>query len=104
MYLHLGGDVLLHDEEIIGIFDLDITSQSFRTRRYLNRAEKAGDVVYVDIEEIPKSFTVTAPVNAQAGERNDSQRVFISPLASQTLQRRLQHSEFGIRGLECEEF
>lgn len=80
MYLHLGGDVLLHEEDMIGIFDLDITSQSFRTRRYLNAAEKRGEVVYVDIEEIPKSFTVTADQNGQ--------QVYISPLASQTLQRR----------------
>lgn len=102
MYLHLGGDVLLRGEEIVGIFDLEITSQSFRTRRYLNRAEQAGEVVYVDIEEIPKSFTVTAPVSARAGE--GGQKVFVSPLASQTLQRRVNHSEFGIRGLEKEVF
>lgn len=82
MYLHLGGDVLLRDEEIVGIFDLEITSQSFRTRRYLNAAEQAGQVTYVDIQEIPKSFTVTAPPGGKA------QRVYISPLASQTLQRR----------------
>ena len=82
MYLHLGGDVLLHDEEILGIFDLEITSQSYRTRRYLNAAEQAGEVTYVDIEEIPKSFTVTAPCGG------GPQRVYVSPLASQTLQRR----------------
>lgn len=94
MFLHIGGDVLLHDEEIIGIFDLDITSQSFRTRRYLNRAEKAGEVVYVDIEEIPKSFTVTAPVKRSIPQGEDTQRVYISPLASQTLQKRQENTEF----------
>ena len=47
MYLHLGQNTIVHDREIIGIFDLDITSQSHRTRDYLNRAERGGDVVNV---------------------------------------------------------
>ena len=42
MYLHLGQSTVIRDRDIIGIFDLDITSQSYRTRQYLNRAEKAG--------------------------------------------------------------
>ncbi|MCD8335412.1 MAG: DUF370 domain-containing protein [Clostridiales bacterium] len=81
MYLHLGNGVLVDEKDVIGIFDLEITSQSYRTRQYLNRAEKNGHVTYVDIEELPKSFVVCA----SKGQR---QTVYLSPLASQTLQRR----------------
>lgn len=82
MYLHLGQNTIVHDREIIGIFDLDITSQSHRTRDYLNRAERSGDVVNVS-EELPKSFVVCAkPYN------KEKQTVFISQLSSQTLLRR----------------
>ena len=42
MYLHLGKGTVVNTDEIIGIFDLDITSQSHLTRKYLNMAEKAG--------------------------------------------------------------
>ena len=34
MYLHLGQNTIVHESEILGIFDLDITSQSYRTRQY----------------------------------------------------------------------
>ena len=79
MYLHLGQDTILRDRDIIGIFDLDITSQSIRTRRYLANAEKSGRVVSVT-EELPKSFVV-------AGTRGD-QRVYLSQLSTATLLRR----------------
>lgn len=81
MYLHLGSGTLINEKDIIGIFDLEITSQSFRTRKYLNEAERRGHLTYVDIEEIPKSFIVCA----RPGE---GQTVILSPLSPQTLQRR----------------
>ena len=82
MYLHLGQNTIVHESEILGIFDLDITSQSYRTRQYLNRAERNGEVVSIS-EELPKSFVVCAqPKN----KRN--QTVYIAQLSSQTLLRR----------------
>ena len=35
MYLHLGQGVMVRDRDMIGIFDLDNTTWSFRTRRFL---------------------------------------------------------------------
>lgn len=81
MYLHLGQDTVVRDCNIIGIFDLDITTQSIRTRNYLNTAEKRGEVRYVT-EDLPKSFVV-------AGQRA-SQRVYISQLSTATLLKRSQ--------------
>ena len=81
MYLHLGQDTVVRDCDIIGIFDLDITTQSIRTRNYLNTAEKRGEVRYVT-EDLPKSFVV-------AGQRHD-QRVYISQLSTATLLKRSQ--------------
>lgn len=82
MYLHLGQNTIVHDREIIGIFDLDITSQSHRTRDYLNRAERSGQVVNVS-EELPKSFVICAKPR-----QKQTQTVYISQLSSQTLFRR----------------
>ena len=51
MYLHLGQGVMVRDRDMIGIFDLDNTTWSFRTRRFLERAERegrdGGPVVYL---------------------------------------------------------
>ena len=81
MYLHLGQDTVVRDCDIIGIFDLDITTQSIRTRNYLNTAEKRGEVRYVT-EDLPKSFVVD-------GQRSE-QRVYISQLSTATLLKRSQ--------------
>ncbi len=79
MYLHLGNNMVVPDEEIIGVFDLDVSSQSFRTRQYLANAEKNGQVVTLG-DDLPKSFVV-------CGGR-DGQTVYLSQLMSATLLRR----------------
>ena len=80
MYLHLGNDIVVRKSDIIGVFDLDITSQSALTRRYLAAAEKAGAVVNAAGDELPKSFVVCA--------REGVQTVYLSQLNSSTLLRR----------------
>ena len=44
-YLHIGKNVMVSRRRIIGVFDLDITSQSPRTREFLDRAERDGVVL-----------------------------------------------------------
>ncbi|MCC8182901.1 MAG: DUF370 domain-containing protein [Clostridiales bacterium] len=84
MYLHLGQSTVIDDRDIVGIFDLDITSQSFRTRQYLNRAEQAGQVESVS-DELPKSFVVCQSV----GETE--QRVYLAQPSSSTLLKRIKN-------------
>lgn len=55
MYLHLGQSVAVQEREIVGIFDLDNTTCSKRTREFLNRAEGEGRTASVG-EDLPKSF------------------------------------------------
>ena len=69
----------MRTDSIVGIFDLDITSQSHLTRKFLAAAEKAGQVINA-AEDIPKSFVV-----CRDGENN---RVYLSQMASSTLLRR----------------
>ena len=79
-YLHIGQNAMVSQRRIIGIFDLDITSQSRRTQEFLNRAEEDGVVVPVT-EDIPNSFLVCDhPYHRQI--------VYISQLSPQTLQKR----------------
>ena len=53
MYLHIGNNVMLPEKHIIGVFDLEITSQSKRTSEFLRQAEEESLVIDA-CEDIPK--------------------------------------------------
>ena len=79
MYLSIGNDMAVRDRSIIGIFDMDNPSTSKRTREFLSKAERDGEVVPCD--DLPKSFVVTAEYGLH--------RVYLTSLASATLEKRL---------------
>ena len=79
MYLHLGKGTVVNEKTIVGIFDLDITSQSHLTRKFLAMSEKAGQVINA-AEDIPKSFVVC--------REGGQDRVYLSQMAAATLLRR----------------
>ena len=83
MYLHLGQNEIVSDHRIIGIFDLDNTTTSKRTREFLEAAEKEGQVVPCD--DLPKSFLLTAEYGLP--------RVYLTSLSARTLERRLEEME-----------
>ena len=84
MYLPIGNDMSVRDRSVIGIFDLDNTSQSHRTREFLERAEREGELNAVG-EDIPKSIVVCAPPWG-------GQRIFLAQLAPATLRGRIEHN------------
>ena len=57
MYLHLGQGVVVPEADVIGVFDLDNTTSSHITRKFLSDAERAGKVISVS-GELPNSFVV----------------------------------------------
>ena len=79
MYLSIGNDMAVRDSSIIGIFDMDNTSTSKRTRYFLDEAEKQGQVVPCD--DLPKSFILTSEYGFN--------RVYLTALGTQTLEKRL---------------
>lgn len=56
MYLNLGQTVL-PTGEIVGIFDLDNASWAFKTREFLERAEREGRAVWLT-GDLPRSFVL----------------------------------------------
>ena len=82
MYLHLGNNVSVPTDDIIGIFDLDNASTARSTRSFLRTAEEEGMVTAVG-GDLPKSLVVCCP-------RGSWQRVYISPLSPATLLGRLE--------------
>ncbi len=79
MFLHIGKGKLIPKSSIIGVFDLEITSQSKRTKLFLAAKEKANHVINV-CDDIPRSFVVCRDGNRE--------RVYISQISPQTLQKR----------------
>ena len=83
-YLHLGKGTVVNTAGIIGIFDLDITSQSHLTRRFLREAEQKGQVVNA-AEDIPKTFVLFRD--------GETTRVYLSQMAAATLLRRAESGQ-----------
>ena len=81
MFLHLGKDTVINDEDIIGIFDLDTATISRHTRKYLNVAEKNKETITVSYD-LPKSFVVCAK------PKSKDKKIYISQLSSVTLLKR----------------
>lgn len=79
MYLSIGNDMAVRERSIIGIFDLDNTSTSKRTREFLNQAEREGQVIPCD--DLPKSFVLTAEYGMA--------QVHLTALSTATLEKRM---------------
>lgn len=84
MFVNIGNAEMVNEKDIIGFFDFDSTTVSKRTRQYLERAEKKGDVKNVAFD-IPKTFIITA-------KGKDKQTVFFSQLSTATLTKRAEEN------------
>lgn len=86
MYVNIGGDVIVDAREIVGVFDIDKTTVYKVNRIYLSKAEKSGKIINVT-HKIPKSFIIC--------KKNLENIVYISPLTTTTLQKRIaQRTQF----------
>ena len=79
MYLHLGNDVIVNMNSVIGIFDMDNTTVAKSTREFLSRNQKSGSVINVTYD-LPRSFCLTT--------ESGKEKVYISQLAPATLKKR----------------
>lgn len=82
MYVGIGGDMAVRDRSIIGIFDLDNTTTSRHTRRFLSEAEQHGVVIDVS-GELPKSFVLTQELGME--------RVYLTQFNTAAIDRRTKH-------------
>lgn len=81
MYLHLGQDVVVPYEEILGIFDLDNTTYNVRAAGFINGAQREGRVVLCT-DDLPKAAVV-----CDGG-------VYLSQLSPATLLKRVENQSF----------
>lgn len=79
MYLSIGNDLAVRASAVVGIFDLDNTTTSKKTREFLSRAEKDGLVIPCD--DLPKAFVLTAEYGLI--------KIYLTALSAATLEKRL---------------
>ena len=88
MYVHIGQDFIVNSKDLLGIFDLDNTSTSYRTRAFLKAAEEEGAVIPTG-DDIPKSFILTDwPADTT---------LYLSPFSPATLARRFGSRRGGLK-------
>ena len=88
MYLHLGGDVVVPINEIIGIFDAKLMEQSPDNQRFLEIAHAQGLIRAKIPPHDQKSVVVTTT------------GVYTSAISSLTLTRRVTNIQWGLGGSE----
>ncbi len=76
MYLHAGNNKMIREKDIIGIFDMDNSTVSHITRKYLADAEKENRLVSAK-NEIPKSFILY--------KENGEYKICISQISTSSL-------------------
>ncbi|MCL2632944.1 MAG: DUF370 domain-containing protein [Oscillospiraceae bacterium] len=74
-YLHLGSDVNVHSDEIIGIFDTERVTVNKDVNEYLKKEQKKGNIYYVSLD-LPKSFVVA------------SDKIYVTNVSTLTLKKR----------------
>jgi hypothetical protein len=79
MYISIGNDMSVRTSSVVGIFDMDNTTTSKRTRAFLDNAQKEGMIVPCD--DLPKSYIVTVEYGMM--------RVYESTLSAATLEKRM---------------
>ena len=80
MYLDIGGNLSVRDSSVVGVFDLDNTTYSKWTRRFLQQAEQEGHLIEAT-DTLPKSFVVTAEYGIS--------RVYLTQYNAAVLEKRL---------------
>lgn len=79
MYISIGNDMAVRSSCVVGVFDMDNTTTSKRTRLFLEKAQKEGQIIPCD--DLPKSYVVTVEYGMT--------KIYESTLASSTIQKRM---------------
>ena len=86
MYLYIGDDSCIREKDIVGLFDLEITTTMKTTGEFLHISQEEGFTVNaVNRGEMPKSFILA--------DREGISRVYISPVSTQTLYKRYVYNQ-----------
>ena len=85
MYLHIGNGESIKTDSIIGIFDLDTSTISKITKKYISKKQKEGKVEYTDFD-LPRAFIVCAD--------KKTEKIKLSRISSAGLLQRIENENY----------
>lgn len=89
MYLHIGNGITVRKKSIIGIFDLDSSTVSAVTKRYINKNEKEGNIIYGD-SDLPRTFVL----HEEGSGEEKKYKIKLSRISSQGLKIRAEGDDY----------
>lgn len=84
MYIHIGNDVEVLSDDIIGIFDIESTSVSKMTVNFLSQSQKDNKIYTVSMD-MPKAFVVC------------SDKTYITNIANITISKRCKNKKTDLK-------
>ena len=81
MYLHIGNNIIISVNSIIGIFDMDNTTESEDTAQFLRNTPAQGNLRKKVM--LPKSYILT--------KKGGKSEIYFSPMNTATLKKRINH-------------
>ncbi len=89
MYLHIGNGITVRKKNIIGIFDLDSSTVSSVTKKYINKNEKEGNILYGD-SDLPRTFIL----HEEEKGKKKTYKIKLSRISSQGLKIRAESDDY----------
>ncbi|MBE6536640.1 MAG: DUF370 domain-containing protein [Ruminococcaceae bacterium] len=89
MYLHIGNGITVKKKSVIGIFDLDSSTVSSVTKKYINKNEKDGNIIYGD-SDLPRTFVLHEEIT----DGTKKYKIKLSRISSQGLKIRAESDEY----------
>ncbi|MCM1418917.1 MAG: hypothetical protein NC084_02290 [Bacteroides sp.] len=71
MLIYLGNDVMIPEEEILGVFDLERVTVDRYMKDFLNARRRGGEIYYVTLE-LPKSLVICEGMTYVCGVSSDT--------------------------------
>ena len=89
MYLHIGNGITVRKKNVIGIFDLDSATVSAVTKKYINKNEKDGNILYGD-SDLPRTFVL----HEENENGNKKYKIKLSRISSHGLKIRAEADDY----------
>ena len=86
MFLHLGSNISIPLESVIGVFDLELTTVTGYARDLLKKAEVEKKVISIS-DDMPKSFVLAEILFP--GEKEKTNYVYLTSISASTLRKRV---------------
>lgn len=84
MFFHIGKNRAIRENNIIGVFDMENTTVTAKSRIFLEKAQSRGEIEETDFE-LPKSYVVCSGKSNKGKKSEKGRRVYLSSLSPSTL-------------------